>query len=190
MMPRLSVAGMTALMVACASVPTVRLHSLLEPGTAFTVAAAAPSWELLTVTLPAQVDQPQWLVRGANGQPVVLEQERWVAPLGEEMRALLGQRIVAAALPITPQRWRIGVDVTRFDALWGRAAQLEATWTVQTLGGAATPVLRCRSSFEAAAAPDMTSLAAAHRANVARLGDVLAAALKQGASASCSSVSS
>ena len=57
--------------------------------------------------------------------------------------------------------------------------------------GAAMPALRCQGQFEQPAMGGLAALAVAHRANVAKLGEVLAAdlrrvaALPEGARAGC-----
>jgi uncharacterized protein len=173
-----------SLMVACGSAPVTRFHSLLgAPATA--AASAAPSaavstasaaWELLPVSLPAQVDQPQWLLRLADEKLLVLEQERWVAPLADELRAALALRLAAAALQATPKPARITVDVRRFESLWGRAARLEVEWTIRRSGA---PELRCQGVFEQPAAASVVALGEAHRANVVALGDSLARAVQR-----------
>jgi uncharacterized protein len=188
----------TALLLgACASAPVTRLHSLLPPpaatGTSASAAAAPalPGWELASVTLPAQVDQPQWLVRLADDSLVLLEHERWVAPLGDEIRSALTSQMSAALATLPPgPRWRVNLDVTRLDAMLARFSRWEVTWTLQR-AGAAQPTLHCRAAFEQAATGGLAALAVAHRANVARLGDVLAADIKrvwatpEGAHADC-----
>src|SRR5436309_2906138 len=76
-----------ALLAGCASVQAPRYHTLM-PSPAATVRPLAPAgsmaWEVLPVAVPAGVDQPQWVVTTVDGSLAVLEQERWIAPLGEE----------------------------------------------------------------------------------------------------------
>jgi uncharacterized protein len=164
-----------------------------------TVSRAAPAspaqaWELAPVTVPVQVDQPQLVVRLPDDTLAVLEYDRWIAPLGDEIRAALSQRIASAvaanpastAAPAAPGKtWRIAIDVQRFDSAVGRYARLETEWSIRSGDGAA---LRCRSVFEQPVASGVPALAAGHRAAVAQLGDTLAAALKAvagGASPGC-----
>ena len=191
----------------CGTAPPTRLHSLLPapaPAAAAAPAAAigtpaAASWELAGVNVPAQVDQPQWLVRLADDSLVALEHDRWVAPLTDEIRGALVQHITAAlqtaplrnaVLAVPAPRWRINVEVTRLDAAPGRYSRWDVAWTLQRVGATA-PALRCRGVFEQAAAAGLPALAAAHRANMARLGDALAAdlrrlsALPEGSRADC-----
>jgi uncharacterized lipoprotein YmbA len=189
--------AMLALLAACGSVPPPRYHTLM-PAPASTVRSPAPAgslaWEVLPVAVPAGVDQPQWVVRTVDGSLAVLEQERWIAPLGEEIRAAVADRLTqdvgAPALsPESRKRWRIRIDVHRFDSAPGREARLEATWTLSSDADAAA-ALRCRGEFvQALAAGGYLALAKGHQQAVTTLADAIAnelKALNAGQTASCS----
>ena len=189
--------AMLALLAACGSVPPPRYHTLM-PAPASTVRSPAPAgslaWEVLPVAVPAGVDQPQWVVRTVDGSLAVLEQERWIAPLGEEIRAAVADRLTqdvgAPALsPESRKSWRIRIDVHRFDSAPGREARLEATWTLSSDADAAA-ALRCRGEFvQALAAGGYLALAKGHQQAVTTLADAIAnelKALNAGQTASCS----
>lgn len=177
-------AGMAALtlLTGCASTPPTHFHSLLPAPAAAPAAAQRLSparWELLPVAVPVQTDQAPWLVRLPDDSLAVLEFERWAAPLGDEIRAALAERIRRAALFIVqPAGWRVGVDIQRFESAPGRYARIDVEWAVQ--GGDASAVrLRCRNSIEQKPAnASYAALAEAHRAALERLGDALAAAIQ------------
>lgn len=179
-------AGLVILIGACSSVSPPRFHTLM-PVPASTAAMIAPAgavaWEVLPVTIPAQVDQPQWVVSTADGSLAVLEQERWIAPLGEEIRAAVAERLTqhlgTPSAAVEPGKvWRIRIDVQRFDSAPGREVRLEATWTLST-SAAPAAVLRCRSDFvQAIGAGGYPALASGHRQDVVRLADTVAEALK------------
>jgi uncharacterized lipoprotein YmbA len=183
-------AAMSLILAGCAATPTTRFHTLLPapPATAERATYAAPilTWELLPVTVPMQVDQPQLVVRLPDDTLAVLEHDRWIAPLSDEIRAALLQHIESdsaanpAAMTGAPplgQPWRIAVDVQRFDSAVGRYARVEAEWSIRPAQGSVT-TLRCRSVFEQPVSAGMPALAAGHRAAMAQLGKTLAAALK------------
>src|SRR6476620_1597845 len=72
---------------ACGTPPPTHFHSLMplevaaRPG-----APAAGTVIVLEATrMPAQVDQPQWLVQ-VGDSVALLEQERWASPLRDEFR--------------------------------------------------------------------------------------------------------
>ena len=153
------------------------------------------AWEVLPVAIPAQVDQPQWVVRTADGSLAMLEQERWIAPLGEEIRAAVSEglvQLVGTPAPMATtspgQRWRVRIDVQRFDSAPGSQARLEATWTLRSdADGAVT--LSCHGEFvQPLSSVGYPALAQAHQQGVARLAGAIGAALKamsSGRPASC-----
>lgn len=191
--PRMAAAATAAALLAswlagCSSTPPTNFHTLMPPAQASASAKSAPAgaiaWEVLAVSIPAQVDQPQWVVRTVDGGLAVLEQERWIAPLGEEIRAAVTDRLtqlVGAPAPAAAAsaQWRVRIDVQRFESVPGREARLDAVWTLNAAGAPAA-ALRCRSEFvqPVAAGGGYALLAKGHQQTVAQLGDVIAAALK------------
>jgi hypothetical protein len=177
---------MLALLAACASVQPPRYHTLM-PAPASTGRPPAPAgslaWEVLPVAVPAGVDQAQWVVRTVDGSLAVLEQERWIAPLGEEIRAAVADRLTqdvgAPAVSAEPRkRWRIRIDVHRFDSAPGREARLDATWTLSSEADAAA-ALRCRGEFvQTLAASGYLALAKGHQQAVTTLADAIGSELK------------
>jgi uncharacterized protein len=179
---------LAAALPGCSTTSTpARFHTLLPAADAATPAArVAPNVrvELTAVTLPAQVDVPQIVVRLPDDSMRALEHERWIAPLADEMRAALALRIDAAlanapAATNTTAPWRVALDVQRFDSTLGGAASLQATWSLQQQGSAT--LLRCQITDRQAVADGPVALVAAHRAMLERLGDVIARALRSAA---------
>lgn len=172
-----------ALMSACSSTPPPRFHSLLSGAAPLAAppAQALLAWQLASVSVPAQVDQPQFVVRRADDTLAVLEQERWIAPLQDELRAALleqlSQTLGSPGASPGPQRkdWRVAVEVSRFDSSPGRTL-LVAQWSVSAAGNAA-PVLRCRTQLEQTVASGMAAVAQGHRQALQRLAAEMAPAL-------------
>lgn len=170
------------LLAACSSQAPPRFHSLMPPVATVRAAAgaAAPAWQLLPVSIPAQVDQPQFVVRRADDTLAVLEQERWIAPLNDEIRAALVEHLATTlgapgATPAPGRKdWRIGVDVQRFDSTPGRST-LVAQWAL--LAGGDAPVLRCRSVYEQSVGAGMVALAGGHRQALQQLAGSIASVL-------------
>ena len=194
---------MAAILAACASAPPVRFHSLLPVDSVQSPAAPAAGFSvsLAPVAVPPQVDQPQWLVRSADGTLSLLEQERWAAPLRSELRSALLDRWVTrwAALEVPPPQppsaastatlsaWRVVVDVTRFESFPGREVRLESRWSAAQSGQPAL-ALNCRSVIHENIGDGMLALAAGHRRAAARLADEVAQqllALQRGETAQC-----
>jgi uncharacterized lipoprotein YmbA len=190
MMPRtlslsaVALATLLALGACSTSAPPTRLHSLLpaEPTPRETSPGRGPLFVALEpIRIPAQVDQPQWLVRLPDDSLASLEQERWASPLRDELRQALLEQLGArfgvvegrSALAQAAAPVRVALELRRFDSVPGREARIEAGWTVS---GTAAP-LRCSVLLREPASGAMAELAAAHRRAVARLADAVGASL-------------
>jgi len=171
-----------ALLAACAASKPERFHSLLASDTPARQVAPGMSpfvVDVLPVSVPPQVDQPQWLVRAPDDSLQMLEQERWAAPLRDEIRSAVAERLIArwGAVDLRSLAqpagavWRVRVDVQRFESMPGREARLESWWSVSSSQRGAT-ALMCRSLVrESVAEAGAPALAAADRGAVARLAD-------------------
>jgi uncharacterized lipoprotein YmbA len=179
-------AALAAALVAagCASAPPTRFHTLLPaPAATSRSATSVPAgWELLPVGIPVQVAQPQLVVRRADDTLAMLEHERWIAPLADELRAAIAERLARAPASASSPRTRIAVDVTRFESAPGRYARIEADWALRPSAGGGD-ALRCRGVFEQAVGAGLPALSAGHRAAVVELGDAIAATLAAGSCA-------
>ena len=188
-------------LAACGSQPPTHFHSLMpteiaaRPGTP---AASGVVVRLEPVRVPAQVDQPQWLVQLPDDSMAVLEQERWASPLRDELQqALLEELIVgqgaidARTQPAPGTVARVAVDVRRFDSLPGREARIQGSWTIT--GSDARSSSRCEWLIREPAAGSFPALAAAHRRAVSRLGAAIGQALgrlRRGEAAGCPALDS
>lgn len=183
-----------ALAGGCASPKPERFHTLLasEPAAApvaasASAAASAPIYiDVLPVNVPAQVDHAQWVLRQGDDSLLLLEQERWAAPLRDELRGAVVARLTSkwgaidvrgVAMPVGPL-WRVRLNVQRFESWPGREARIEATWSLSSSQRDA-PVVVCRdAASEGAAGADVPALAAAHRRALTRLADRIGERLK------------
>ena len=184
-----ALAAATAVLVAaCArSAPPERVHTLL-PAERETAPApgAAIAIDLARVSVPSQVNHSQWAVRQPDGSLRLLEQERWAAPLADELRAALVDRLATRwsvldvrGVEAARAAWRVRVEVQRFESLPGRAARLEAAWSVSPAVGDGT-LLVCRTALaEAVSEGGVPALAQAHRRAVQRLADEIGERLRQ-----------
>jgi uncharacterized lipoprotein YmbA len=135
------------------------------------------------IRIPAQVDQPQWLVRLADESLAILEQERWASPLQDELRQAvleeLGARFgVVEAPPGAASPWRVRLELRRFDSAPGREARIEGSWLLSR-ADTRSAASRCDWSFVEAASGGMPALASAHRRAVVRLAAALGESLRQ-----------
>ncbi len=141
------VAGAAALMGACASPePTLHTLSLRTEPPAPEAARIQRAFRLSGVRVPERLDKPQIVLRTSDSQVQELEQQRWAAPFGAELRdalsadladALSAVDVGGATPPAGVPLYRIGADVQRFDARPGQDVSALVTWRVSR--DAATP---------------------------------------------------
>ncbi|SAI74439.1 lipoprotein [Bordetella ansorpii] len=197
-----------AVLAGCAGSPPVRYYTLVAPPSASTApqTATAPAGymiEVLSVSVPPQVDQPQLMLRSGTGQLTAQYSDRWSSPLPDEFRDALSDVLtrrlgvpdvrVVKPLGDTPI-WRVLVDVQRFESTPGVSSVIEATWRVRRDARDRSSGLLCRSRVdvpvagglgpEAAGGRAEAELVQAHQQAVALLGDTIASAIRaQGKSA-------
>ncbi len=200
-------------LVACASAP-LHYYTLIAPDTVGPAAPVQPisadpasatsnrgglAFELLPVSVPAQVDQPQLVVRDGEQRMLLLDGERWIAPLGDEVRSALAADLArslpghdVSGLPAgTQPRLRIRFDVRRFDSQPGQYAVLGGSWSVREVNGKRTGSdrsLNCNTTVHESVAPGYPALVQGHQralSQVARQIATAARALSTGGSAVC-----
>ena len=154
------------------------------------VAGGAPSTHVAVlvgpVSVPASVDQPQFVVQVAPNRVDVEEFNRWASPLNESIaRALAGDlaqqlgtpEVTAAPLTNFNPDYRVSVEVQRFESVQGEGALVEAVWVVRKSAGG-----RARSgrtvAREAAQGDGFEALAAAHSRALAKVSGDIAAAIR------------
>lgn len=145
----------TGLAAGCATAPPPALHSLVPPAgsvPAQPATAAASPGPALTVavgsaSVPVEVDRPQLVLRAADGDIRMLDQERWAEPLKAQLpRAValsLAQRLPHAVVSAYPNvamstpRLRLTLDVQRFELQRTPPAQatLRVVWLLRDAAG-------------------------------------------------------
>jgi uncharacterized protein len=140
------------------------------------------------VSVPAAVDRPQIVVRLAPNQVAIDEFNRWASPLpdaisrvvAENLSATLGTPRVAVFSQPTAAgaRYRVLIDVLRFESAPGEAATLDAAWTVRSTKDGTTRSGRTSVS-EPVPDREYATLAAAHSRALGRLSADLAVAIRE-----------
>jgi len=170
---------------------------LLPPASASASSGqAAYAIAVLPVTIPAQVDRPQMVVREGGGSVALLEGEQWIAPLGDEIRSAISQGLTQrlgvedvyglARDPDTPM-YRINVDIRRFESVPGQYTFLAAAWSVHADAGKGATTA-CTSRVREAVGPGYAALAQGHQRGLQALaGDIagVVGAMAKGAAAQC-----
>lgn len=184
---RLLAATAVLTLAACASAPT-HFHTLVPPATENANTASAPFFiEVQPVGVPPQVDQPQMVLRQGSGGVALLDNERWIAPLGDEIRGALSADLSrtlnthdvyglpkSAGQPVV----RVKMDVNRFDAELGGDAVVESVWTVRLVGAADGQVTSCGSRVREPAGGDYAGVVAAQQRALARIAAGIATAVR------------
>jgi uncharacterized lipoprotein YmbA len=169
----------------CSTAPS-KFYSLSSTAIADGTPATSVAVLVGPVTIPAAVDQPEFVVQVAANRVQVDEFNRWVSPLGDGIaRAVAGNLVVLLGTPdvATAQLanfapdYRVTIDVQRFESVQGQAATVEAVWTVRkTVGG------QTRSGRTVAREPvqgqGFEALAAAHSNAIAKMSGDIAAAIR------------
>jgi uncharacterized lipoprotein YmbA len=194
---RVTAAAVVMTLAACASAPT-HFYTLQGSAPAPTdTAGIAPQFliDVLPVAVPAQVDQPELLIRQSEQRMAVLDNERWAAPLATELRSALAVDLVGAlgtrdmhglAHPQAPPLYRIQLDIRRFDSWPGRHALIEADWNIR--GDAEHALVTCTSSASENIELGYDALVQGHQHALAHIADDIAAVLRSiaaGAAPAC-----
>lgn len=183
-----TLAGALALGVAgCASAPVHYYTLATQAGPAGRVVAAPYPFELASVGVPAQVDVPQLVVRTGGQGMQLLDGQRWIAPLGDEIRGALSADLANAlgvadmsGLPGNGQpRLRITFTVRRFESMPGDHVLIEAAWSLRLTGASGAPdALSCVSVASEPVGAGYDALVAGHQQAVASLARRIAAAAR------------
>lgn len=193
----LAIAALAIVLGACSSAPPTHYYTLVPPvdaGAAQASGAASFQFELLPVTVPAQVDLPQMVVRQGGQGVAMVQGERWIAPLGDEVRGALSANLTrdfhaqdVTGLPSQPASTvRIKLDVRRFDSMPGSAATIDAAWSVRPLKGG--DPLACTSRISQSVGDGYDALVQGHQQAIEQLArqiGAVAGALATGHTASC-----
>jgi hypothetical protein len=158
--------------------------------------ATSLAFELLPVSVPAQVDQPQLVVREGGQSVALLEGERWIAPLADEVRGALSADLTRAlpgrdvgGMPSAGKPvLQVRVDLRRFDSQPGAYALIDGAWSVRWSHGAKPASLACNSRVRKSVGSGYDALVQGHQRALDELAGqiaVVARALAAGQSASC-----
>lgn len=178
--------ALVALAAGCASTPASRFYTL---SAAPTPAAASSDLSVVVgpVSVPAEVDRPQIVVRVGPNQVRPDEFNRWASPLqaniarvvAENLVAMLGTpRVTLSSQTVNAEaEYRAAIEVQRFESAAGEAATLDAVWTVSRTKDDKSKTGRT-TVREAVSETSYDALAAAHSRAIARLSRDIADAVR------------
>lgn len=181
----------------CGSPPKISFYTLAPRSDPLPATVAQPASSPIgitvgPVTLPDLVDRPQLVVRTAENEVALLDQHRWAEPLKREIpRVLAGHLSRLLGTPrvsvyptgaVGPGDVRVRVDIQRFESLPGQEVVLEAFWIVSPPSG--EPRSGRWTQRVPVAGPGYDALVAAHGVALERLGEELAAQIRERRTAS------
>ncbi len=151
-----------------------------KPGTSYAVTVGP-------VSIPAEVDRPQFTVQISPNRVSIDEFNRWSEPLASniarvvagDLAVLLGTpRVVAVPLANFDPDCRVTVDIQKFESLPGKSVQIEAVWVVRK-SAAGLPVSGRTSVTEKVTDESFESLAAAHSRALGKVSGDIAVAIQK-----------
>ena len=181
----ISIAIVVVAACACSTTPA-RFYTLDSTATPDGAPAANLAVTVGPVSVPASVDQPEFVVQVASNRVELDEFNRWAGPLSDSIaRAVAGDLVVLLGTPdvaTSPMAnfspaYSVTINVQRFESTRNQGALLDAVWAVhQTAGGA----MRSGRTVaqEAAQGDSYDALAAAHSRALARMSGDIAAAIR------------
>lgn len=185
---RLSFLALPLLLAACGSAPPEHFYTL-EPTAAIDAGSAAPRKVTISigpVSVPERVDRAQIVLQQGSNQVKQIEDQRWAESLRVAIprvlsvnlgRLLPGANVTASSDGTADgkAKYKIAVDILRFDSRLGDAIVLEARWRIQAVG--ATPQIGATLLREGVRGAGYEDIAAAHGRALAGLSQQLAAAI-------------
>ena len=183
---RIVLAWLVSIGVGCTSAP-VR-HYTLSPPPDKTSPVSEPAFaiDVRVVRTPSQLNRSQLMVRTGPSEVWLLENERWAAPVNDEIKSALRlalQRRLGgmAGLRAAFTQLTLDIDVQRLEAELGRYAVLEASW-IATLSTASPPstgarTVACTFQAEEKIPAGYAAMVEGYQREIAALADAIAAAV-------------
>lgn len=162
----------TLLLAGCASTPAPVFYTLDNGIEQRSTQGRVPSIVITQTNLPELIDRPQLVIRTANNQVRISEQQRWGEPLRRAIPRVLATELGSkldssrvVSVPVDAQRldtdFRLSLEVQRLDAIEGRGADVDILWRLESRRG---KVILGRSVLhEAEHAGETSALIAAQR---------------------------
>ena len=170
----------------CASTPPSRFYTL-SAATGPAASASNVAVAVGPVSVPADVDRPQFVVSTGPNQVELDEFNRWASPLQNGIARVVAENLVmmlgTPRVTLYPQTlsadadYRAAIEVQSFASAPGEAAMLDAVWTVRRMKDGKTATGRT-TVREPVQEKGFDALAAAHSRAVGRLSQDIAGAVR------------
>jgi len=176
------------LLAGCASTRPSQFYTLSPSAVSPVATSANISISVGPVSIPAVVDRPQIVVRTGANQVSIAEFDRWASPLKGDIARVVAENLLSMLrtpqVTVFPQStaaeasYRVVIDILRFESEPGKAAILDALWTVSCKKDG--QFRRGRTSItEPAQGSGYAELVAAHSRALGRLSGDIAAATQE-----------
>jgi len=178
----------SVLIAGCASTSPSRFYTLSSTSAPAVVPQASYSVSVGPISVPAVVNRPQIVIRTGLNQVFIGEFDRWASPLKDDIGRVVVENLVSmlgtTQVTLFPQSTAAGasyraiIDVLRFDSELGKAATLDALWTVSPAKDG--PPRRGHTTLtEATQGADYAALVAAHSRALGQLSAEIAKAIRE-----------
>ena len=140
---RVATACLISAVAGCSSAP-IRYYTLTPPpGDISTSPKASAIIDVRIVHASPLLSRTELLVRTGPSEVALLDNERWVSPLKDEIKEALRlelQRRLGTLTELRPPaaKWTFELDVQHFEAEFGRQALVEASWSMVLAHGPGT----------------------------------------------------
>jgi uncharacterized lipoprotein YmbA len=181
-----AIAFVAVLAAGCASSPS-KFYTLNSTAKSDGSPALDCSVVVAPVSVPAEVNRPQFTVQVAPNQVAVDEFNRWAAPLNEnvarvvaeDLAALLGaSRVSTQPLANFSPDFRVSIEVQRLESVPGKSALVEAVWVVQKSSDKVSQSGHTLVTEPVTGGDTFDALTAAHSRALAKVSADIAAAIR------------
>ena len=187
-LPLLCVMLLIFAMCGCGSAP-INYYTLTPADRSGTTAESGrPAIKAILVlrSLPAGIDTTRILIRTDDTRFRVEEGDRWVAPLGDELRGALvdalrhqyGIVVLDSARHNDAPVPRIDLTIRKFDVAEGSSITLAVDWSLSNQAQEPGSSVSCQAEFTQASAGTVSGVVAAGQAAVLKLSRALGAAIE------------
>jgi uncharacterized lipoprotein YmbA len=142
---------------ACTSAP-IRYYTLTAPSDESMPATGAPvAIDVRVVHTATQLNRSELMIRTGPSEMTLLENERWVSPIKDEIKAAVYLELQRRLSQMTKLRslqaftkLSVDIDLQRLEAEPGRYALLEASWSGNLSGTGSSGMIAKTCTFRAA----------------------------------------
>jgi len=179
---------LAVLIAGCGASSPSRFYTLSPTASPAAAPPASYSVSVGPVSVPAVVDRPQIVVRTGPNQIIIEEFDRWASPIKGDIGRIVAENLISMLgtpqVSVFPQTtavgasYRVSIDVLRFDSEPGKAATLDALWTVSSAKDKQSRSGRTTLT-EPAQGNSFTALVEAHSRALGRLSADIAGAIRE-----------